>query len=148
MKHLILSAALLPALFAMPAAAANIDRMVTDELTKTECSACHIAFPARLLPAASWEALMGDLSNHFGEDASLAPADAEAIKAYLVANAGKPRNEALTPEGTPILRISEMPWFVGEHRGEVSKKAMARAGTMSNCTACHAGAEQGQFDDD
>ena len=47
------------------------DRMVTDETTKAECSACHIAYPPRMLPVASWEALMAGLKTHFGEDDEL-----------------------------------------------------------------------------
>ncbi|HNC67657.1 MAG TPA: cytochrome C, partial [Thauera aminoaromatica] len=32
---------------------------VTDPLTVQECASCHIAFPASMLPAASWTRMMG-----------------------------------------------------------------------------------------
>jgi mono/diheme cytochrome c family protein len=133
---------------ALATAGAAADRFVTDELTKTECAACHIAFPPRLLPAANWEAVLNGLKDHFGEDASLDEASLAHIRAYLVANAGKADPKAVDAEGKPLLRISERAWFVSEHKGEVSGATLKKAGTIANCAACHKGAESGQFDDD
>ncbi|MEZ5923992.1 MAG: diheme cytochrome c [Hyphomicrobiaceae bacterium] len=124
------------------------DRMVTDELTKTECSACHIAYPPRMLPAASWEALMAGLKDHFGEDATLDDAALTHIRDYLVANAGRDDAKAVDAEGKPVLRISELRWFKHEHSEEVSAASFKKAGSWANCVACHAGAEKGQFDDE
>lgn len=124
------------------------DRMVTDEMTKAECSACHIAYPPRMLPAASWEAVMGGLKTHFGEDASLDEATVTHIRDYLVANAGKADPKAVDAEGKPLLRISERSWFRHEHSDEVSPAALKKAGSWANCVACHAGAEKGQFEDE
>jgi hypothetical protein len=126
--------------------------VVTDELTKKECSACHMAFPPGFLPARSWEALMGNLKEHFGEDASLAPEATTAIKDYLLANAadanGKARGFArgIPADQTP-LRITELPRFKGEH-GRFSDATMKKVGTLSNCAGCHQGAEKGIFEDD
>ena len=37
-----------------------------------ECGSCHTFIPPNLLPKKkSWELIMGDLENHFGDDASL-----------------------------------------------------------------------------
>lgn len=125
---------------------------VTDEATKTECGACHMAYPAALLPARSWDALTSDLANHFGEDASLAPDVTLAIKTYLMENAadagGKPGRmmRGLPAESTP-LRISELPSFTREH-GKFSDKTMKKIGVAGNCAACHQGAANGMFDDD
>ena len=44
---------------------------VNHALTEEECSACHLAFPAAMLPSTSWSRLMSSLESHFGEDASL-----------------------------------------------------------------------------
>ena len=126
--------------------------VVTDALTKTECSACHMAFPPGFLPQRSWEALMGNLKDHFGEDASLSPEDAAAIKDYLMANAadasGKARGFArgIPADQTP-LRITELPRFLGEH-GRFSAATLKKVGSLSNCVACHQGAEKGYFEDD
>ncbi|WP_101341634.1 diheme cytochrome c [Cereibacter azotoformans] len=125
--------------------------VVTDAATKTECSACHMAYPAALLPARSWRALMADLPNHFGEDASLDDRIRADIEAYLVANAADSAGgRALRGVGatdTP-LRISELPWFKREHSDEVTPRMLEKARSMANCAACHTGAERGSFDDD
>ena len=44
---------------------------IDNAATQKECSACHIAFPPQMLPMRSWQSLLGHLSSHFGEDASL-----------------------------------------------------------------------------
>ncbi len=119
---------------------------VRDKLVQKECGACHMAFQPAFLPARSWQKMMSELDNHFGEDASLDAETAKKIEDYLVKNAGRKR--WLDGWGTPPQRISELRWFKSEHRGEVSPRAMKKAGTMANCKACHLSAEQGNYDDD
>lgn len=125
---------------------------VTDTATKSECGACHIAYPAGFLPARSWQAIMGDLGKHFGEDASLTPDVAAGIEAYLVANAADAGGSSRLLRGvgakdTP-LRISELPWFTRKHSNEVSPARLKKAGSWSNCQSCHQGADKGLFEDD
>lgn len=139
---------------ALPAAADSEEyfRPVTDETVKTECSACHMAYPAGMLPARSWSAIMADLPNHFGEDASLAEETRARLEAWLVANAA-PENSRIARSlqgGEPVLRISETPWWVRAHKWEVSPAAFEnpKVGSKANCVACHRGAEQGYFEDD
>jgi hypothetical protein len=81
-----------------------------------ECAGCHMAYPPGLLPAASWQRLMGGLSKHFGTDASLDAADAQPIAAWLVANAGTDRKLRRDTAPPPDDRISRAGWFVREHR--------------------------------
>lgn len=126
--------------------------VVTHAATLAECSACHIAYPAALLPQRSWTAIMATLGDHFGEDASLDAATRAEIEAYLVANAADTGGRSRALRGvdataTP-LRITELPWFRREHDGEVSQALKDKAKSMANCAACHTGAEQGLFDDD
>ncbi|MCK5546936.1 MAG: hypothetical protein KAI27_06145 [Rhodospirillaceae bacterium] len=102
--------------------------IINDKVTATECAECHMAYGADALPQGSWKLIMGDLSNHFGEDASLDEATRKHVEDYLVANA---------PRGTGPLRISEARWFVSEHRGEVSPRKLKQAKSWANCEACH-----------
>ncbi len=153
MQELLMALPLMMLGLAAPLHADERMPVVTDELTKAECSACHMAYQPGFLPARSWKTIMSTLDSHFGEDASLSEADRSAIEAYLVANAADAggRNSWMlrgVGENDYILRISEMPWWVREHRGEVSQRAWARAGSKANCTACHRGADQGWYDDD
>jgi len=119
---------------------------VTNAATLEECSACHIAYPPGFLPARSWVAIMGDLQNHFGENAQLDEATRAEIEAYLVgASASRIRG---VPDSVTPLRITELPWFTREHGEEVSPRMLKKAKSMSNCAACHRGAERGYFEDD
>jgi hypothetical protein len=142
MKKILLATAAVLLLPVMASADSDNYRPIRDEIVKKECGACHLAFQPGLLPARSWKAIMGGLGDHFGEDASLDEKTARHISDYLVRNAGRDRRA-----GAP-LRITELRWFVHEHKREVSAKARKRAGTMANCTACHRGADKGYYDDD
>jgi len=60
---------------------------VVDEPTaKKECSDCHMAYPPVLLAKSSWEKIFANLSNHFGEDATLDAATAKVISDYYIKN--------------------------------------------------------------
>jgi hypothetical protein len=137
-------------LAAMPAVAAG-----PAALTK-ECGACHMVFPASLLPARSWVAVMAGLKDHFGENAALDAATNKQILDLLTAGAadtaGGNRHvmRGLSADQTP-LRITELPSWIHEHgKGRVSAAALAKAKAKSpsDCVACHAGAAHGQFDDE
>lgn len=108
---------------------------------RAECGSCHLAYPPQLLSAPAWRSIMARLDKHFGTDASLDPAAAKEIGAFLDANAGGGRH---AEPGT--LRITESRWFRHEH-DEVPASAWKRASIKSaaNCAACHRGAEQGDF---
>lgn len=110
-----------------------------------ECAACHVAYPPGLLPAASWERIMGRLDQHFGTDASLDAASTAEIRRWLVAHAAAGGRVAQEP---PQDRISQASWFVRQH-DEVSASTWKRAriGSPANCSACHAGAAQGDFNE-
>jgi cytochrome c peroxidase len=164
MKPLIRSIAVGVALFAVGAvmlerAKAGSDEFfapVTDPLTRQECGSCHMAFPAGLLPARSWQKMMGELDNHFGEDASVDAATAKQITTYLVAHAadstgyGDMRRwlRGVSASAAP-QRITELPKWVREHR-EVSPREWTRKeiASKANCVACHVDAERGYFEDD
>lgn len=112
---------------------------------KAECSECHIAYPPGMLPRESWQALMGDLSNHFGTDASLDTELSAEIMTFLTDNAGRSRGKTLKPD----LRITETRWFIHEH-DEIPNRVWQRPSVQSksNCLACHTSADKGDFDED
>ncbi|HJV72255.1 cytochrome C [Ideonella sp.] len=107
-----------------------------------ECGACHVPFPARGLPAASWRRLMANLPHHFGTDASLDPAAERDLGAWLQAQAGSPSRVAEPPQD----RLTRSTWFVREH-DEVPAGLWrsAAVGKASNCAACHTRAAEGRF---
>jgi hypothetical protein len=131
--------------WAGPALADGHRYTATDPTWKAECGSCHVAYPPALLPAASWRALMSGLDKHFGTDASLDPASAARITTFLEQNASRKR-KLVSASG---LRITETRWFRHEHdevAGAVWKNPTVKS--PSNCTACHAGAEHGDFSED
>lgn len=154
-----LAAALLAA---SPAAFAGNDWVppVEDPVVLKECGSCHMAFQPAFLPARSWDRMMNELANHFGEDASLPADKVRAIRAYLTANAGDvvPQGRArgymprgymqwVAPGGTP-QRITGNPDFEREHRFAEKIWKDPKVVTKSNCPACHRGADRGWYDDD
>ena len=112
---------------------------------KTECTACHVAYPPGMLPASSWQRLVTHLPNHFGTDASLDPAAMKELSTWLSANAATGRRAAESP---PEDRITRSAWFRRQH-DEVPAATWKRASvkSASNCAACHSGADRGDFNE-
>ncbi len=112
---------------------------------KQECSACHVAYPAGMLPAGSWKRLMGGLNKHYGTDASLDEKSLAEISGWLDGHAGTYKRVSEMP---PEDRITKSAWFIRKHNErEVSPAVWKRAsvGSASNCIACHTNAAQGSF---
>lgn len=128
---------------------------VQDKLVLEECGSCHLAFPAAMLPVASWQRMMTELDQHFGEDLSLDETRAEHIGRYLTQNAadaaGQPYSRKLM-KGVRFSvgpqRITELPKWVRKHR-KVPDWEWQRPEVVSkvNCLACHPDAESGYYQD-
>ena len=43
----------------------------TNPAYEEECGSCHMAYPPGLLPGVSWQRLMAELDNHFGDNAEI-----------------------------------------------------------------------------
>lgn len=122
---------------------------------REQCGACHFAYPAGLLPAASWQQLMTSLDDHFGDNAELSAEVTTELTDYLTAHAadseaavGRSVAFARSSEGVP-LRISETAYFRREHR-ELPRWAVqenAEVGSFSRCDACHTRADAGSFNE-
>lgn len=111
-----------------------------------ECSACHMAYPAALLPARSWRALTSHLSTHFGEDASLDAPTTQRITGYLVSHAadssdGSPGVMRGLPAGQTPERITDMPFWRRIHDDLLEPGVGTGPGLRSaaNCMHCHNG---------
>lgn len=111
-----------------------------------ECASCHIAYPPGMLPARSWQRLMNGLDHHYGADASLDAATVAQLSTWLQAHAAEGKRAGPEP---PQDRITRSAWFERKH-DEIEPAVWRLPGVKSaaNCAACHAGAEQGRFDDD
>lgn len=108
-----------------------------------ECAVCHMAYPPALLLADSWQRIMSGLSKHYGVDASLDAAQVATIERWLKSEAGTYKKVQPSP---PEDRISRSAWFTREHRRIVPEVwRLASVKSPSQCTACHAQADQGRF---
>jgi len=129
---------------------------ITNKAVNKECGDCHMVYFAEMLPRRSWMRILKDLSNHFGEDASVDPKALTGIIAHHVANAsdvanshgarkwrrGVNKNEA--PE-----RITMAPRFIDEHDdGDFSRMwKKLKVKSKADCVACHKDAQKGIFED-
>jgi hypothetical protein len=123
-----------------------------DQAMLEECGACHRPFHPSLLPRASWVALMANLNDHFGEDASLPPARRDEIAAYLERHAAetwdsKAANRFATVSAAAPSRITATPgWQRMHHAIDPALFRSHAVGSRANCAACHRDADGGRFD--
>ena len=125
---------------------------IDNPVVQKECGACHMAYAPQMLPTRSWQAIMGNLGDHFGENASLPASDGTTILAYLVAHAGDAPSTAngrrfmrgIPADATP-LRITDTRFWKRGH-SEISTASFGAPNVKSkaNCVACHSGAAAGQ----
>jgi len=130
---------------------------IANDSYKQECSTCHFAYQPGLLPARSWQALVKDTENHFGEEIVLESNIRSEIIDYLVANSADTAtgnawsrmimaslNAAETPQ-----RITEVP-FIQKRHGKLGPEVFKRENveSFSNCDACHTTAPEGEYGED
>ncbi len=125
-----------------------------DKFYLKECASCHFGYQSGLLPARSWEKLMGGLSDHFGTDASLESEDKAKILKYLVDNSAdkfthykrsKRINDSILSNETPTA-ITKTPYIIKKHREIPSKLIKQKEVTsLANCMACHTTADKGSY---
>lgn len=114
----------------------------SDKTWLEECGSCHVAYPPSMLSADNWRRMMGGLDKHFGADASLDPASAERITAFLQRDAST-RGER---DASNTLRITDTRWFVREH-DEVLPATWRdpKVKSAANCAACHTDTDSGLY---
>lgn len=128
---------------------------VENTLYREECGSCHFPYQPGLLPTASWQAVMNTLDDHFGDNAALPVEKAEAIAAYLLANAADRSDykrsgkiAASVEPGTAPRRITETRYFRAKHHelpADIAKNP--QIGSLSNCIACHTKADGGSYNE-
>lgn len=128
----------------------------SNKLYIEECGACHVAYPAGLLPKKSWNKIMTNLENHFDENAELDAQTGKQLSNYLnryaldSGNSGRLRKMLRNfPKNTPV-RITKLPYFIRKHDEIPARmvKGNPKVGSFSQCDKCHQGAQQGDFEED
>ena len=123
-----------------------------DRTYAKECGSCHFAYPPSLAPRARWMALMDGLADHFGEDASLEPGVATAIRAWLAGNSAekwdtRAAHEFAFADARDPLRPTATRYWIRTHSRVPEAVFKSRAvGAKGACDACHRDAATGRFD--
>ncbi len=121
-------------------------------LWEEECGGCHPAYHPSLLPPRSWQRLLQEQADHFGEDLAL---DADTLgqlerQAQALSSVPPPTEAAwklrasIPPDAIP-LRISATDYWRRKHAG-LDEAVWSRTG-RAGCDACHLDAAQGWFAD-
>lgn len=116
-----------------------------------ECGSCHTPHHPSVAPASTWVAVMADLEQHFGENASLDPSTTASLTSYVTANSAErwdtwAANRFRAASATAPLRITETQGWKRTHRHVPEKlfETPAVSGKL-NCSKCHQDAETGRF---
>ena len=127
---------------------------VTSELYRQECGSCHFAYQAGLLPEQSWQKVMANLEDHFGDNAELSSESNQKILDYLTSNSADKvdfrRSKKIMRSvslSNPPLRITDISYFKREH-DEIPQKLIKdneKVVSLSHCDACHQQANTGSF---
>lgn len=121
---------------------------------KERCGSCHFPYQPELLPSVAWKKILTE-SDHFGESLNLNTETKSAIADYLDMNAAENSNTKIARKiikslrGQSPIRITEIPYIQKKHR-KIGTDIFKRksVGSLSNCSACHKKAEQGNYDKD
>lgn len=127
------------------------------QLYQDECGSCHFPFQPVFLPAESWQAMMDQLDDHFGENAELSQQDHADLLTFLTSNSADKIDREIPNKVMWSLRhkpsperITETAYFRHEH-DEIPERVMNRKTgeklSFSNCDACHKRALQGSYDE-
>ena len=113
------------------------------------CGSCHFPYQPGLLPTTSWEKVMSNIDNHFGETLNLSSAESRAMTQYLLNNSAGHFNDdisintLLSLKYDPIvMRVTQTPYFIKTHSqlGEADKMK-----DIGQCNSCHKQAAQGLY---
>lgn len=111
----------------LPALAVGPPQLSDQELARRECGDCHFFYSREFLPAYSWQKILDNLDDHFGENASIDAPVRKHILAYL---AGGRSLEV------PV-RITEQDWWKRAHGSGFKAYAAQNNILVSDCGKCH-----------
>lgn len=124
-----------------------------NQVWQEACSECHIAYHPSLLPNRSWQRMLNEQSDHFGEDLFLAPETIAVLRRFTAESAADRVDREVSwrtlqslNDGEAPLRITDTPYWKSVHR-EIAADVWKRPSVNGkfNCAACHQDAGQGGF---
>ena len=114
-----------------------------------------LCIPPNILPKKSWELIMSDLENHFGDDASIDEGTNKNILAFLVKNSAETSSmesswNFLNSIGDKdIIAMSDTIFWKETHK-DIDKKLYNHKDikNKANCKACHSDIEKGLIENE
>ena len=114
-----------------------------------------LCIPPNILPKKSWELIMSDLENHFGDDASIDEGTNRNILAFLVKNSAEEStmqaswNFLNSIEDKDIIAPSQTAFWKKTHK-DISKEIFdhEKVKSKANCKACHTDIEKGLIENE
>ena len=145
--------------WATTASAVNIARvdvapLETSKAYQQACASCHMLYAPSMLPVRSWEKMMSNLSNHFGDNAEVTDAVNAEVTAYLKRNAAENDKRRYAKSMLGLLKGDETPDYISDTKyfklmHDAVKPYMVRGNpdvrSFARCAACHNQAEEGKF---
>ncbi|KMY66141.1 hypothetical protein AAU61_19130 [Desulfocarbo indianensis] len=128
---------------------------VSNQAYRAQCGACHFVYQPGLLPARSWDRIIAGRKDHFGQEISLEPGQAESVRTYLRANAADTAGSRVSRRvmnslaGQTPLRVTQVPFILHQHMGRKLPPGVFKrksVGSLANCAACHPTADRGIYD--
>ena len=132
-----------------------IDYKVENPLFAKECASCHILYPPNLLPRKSWETMMSNLENHFGDDASINEESNKEILAFLVKSSAETSTTKASwkflnsIENKDIIALTKTTFWEKKHK-DIPKELFLNKDikNKANCKACHSDVEKGLIENE
>jgi len=116
-----------------------------------ECSSCHLAYPVQFLPARSWQRMLLEQKEHFGDDLGLSEEKLAALRDFAKRGASEPQwagmmLQASIPANAAPQRITETDFWQHRHRRIAKEQFKSdKVAGKHDCEACHADALSGIF---
>jgi len=127
--------------------------LAQDPSWTSACGDCHLPFHPSLLPARSWDRMLDEQGDHFGEDLVLDADTVATLRAFALANAAEAgatetavRALRSTPADRAPQRITETAWWQTAH-ADIPPAAFETEPVRqaARCDACHRDARDGTF---
>jgi len=120
----------------------NIPIQDRNSLYAKECASCHFAYPKELYSAKSWQNIMANLDNHYGDSAELDNNISSKILTYLTSVGQNQKSKTVFGE-FEIDGIKES--IITNEKFKRVHRHLAREDMKSSCIKCHTDAASGAF---
>lgn len=128
----------------------KVDYSAQNAVFAKECGSCHMIYAPFLLPKKSWEIMMANLEDHFGDDASVDEETNKEILNFLRSNSAEQKGNKTAfnilkyAQNDQNIAITQNPYWIKKHR-KIDEKIFSKSDIKSkaNCAACHKGIENG-----